>query len=208
MISLEHTSCIIFDLGGVILDIDYSKTSEAFYKLGFTDFDDFYHQNKQSELFSLFEIGKMTPQQFRHGVRQLANANYTDLQIDDAWCCMLGQFRESVIPLLKALKANFKLVLFSNTNEIHYQRVVQSIHKNYNTNMLEILFDNLYFSHQLHARKPDPSAFQAVLKQASAQAHNTIFIDDTKRHVRGAEAIGIRSYWLEKGRQVTDLFPH
>ena len=77
MINLENISCIIFDLGGVLLDIDYDKTSQAFLKLGFADFDKFYRQDQQTELFSLFETGKITPKQFRNGVRKLAHSNYT-----------------------------------------------------------------------------------------------------------------------------------
>ena len=136
----------------------------------------------------------------------LAHYHYTDQQIDEAWCNMLGQFKESVIPLLQRLRLHYKLVLFSNTNQIHYEHAIQSMQKKFGHNILEKLFDSLHLSHKINVRKPDASAFQTVLRLENTQSYETVFIDDTKRHVQGAQTIGIKSYWLEKDKLVTDLF--
>ena len=96
---------IIFDLGGVILNIDYHKTIDAFTALGIADFDAMYSQAAQSNLFDDLETGRSTPQQFRDGIRQYLPEGTTDAQIDAAWNALLEDLPAERLRLLEACKA-------------------------------------------------------------------------------------------------------
>ncbi|MGB0894154.1 MAG: hypothetical protein ACPGUD_07085 [Parashewanella sp.] len=123
MLNLSGISTLLFDLGGVIINIDYHETSKAFQLLGFEHFADVYTQHTQSSLFSNFETGKTTSEQFRNFIRQNSKQSLTDQQIDDAWNAMIFDFPSTRLKLLKQLKSQYQLVLFSNINPIHLAKV-------------------------------------------------------------------------------------
>ena len=95
---------IIFDLGGVILNIDYNKTSEAFRDLGLIDFDNLYSQSEQSHLFDKFEKGLISENDFRENIRIFSKINLTDFQIDSAWNAMLLDLPAERIQILMTAK--------------------------------------------------------------------------------------------------------
>ncbi len=115
---LNKIKYIIFDLGGVIIDIRFRETIKQFKKIGFNDFDSIYNQIKQTRLFDLLETGKIPPQVFRNELRKYHN-QLTDEQIDFAWNFMIGDMPKSHIALLKRLRSRYQTFLLSNTNAIH-----------------------------------------------------------------------------------------
>jgi putative hydrolase of the HAD superfamily len=80
---------IIFDLGGVIINIDYNKAASAFKNLGIVDFDNFYSKAKQSTLFDEFEKGNISNEEFRNKLRSFLPEGISDAQIDACWNAML-----------------------------------------------------------------------------------------------------------------------
>jgi len=189
---------IIFDLGGVILNIDYNLTVDAFKNLGVSNFDALYSQAKQSELFDLMETGKISNNEFRKGIRTLVNIDLTDQQIDDAWNAMLLDLPKSRIELLEKLKnEGYRLFLLSNTNKIHYNAYTKNLNEEHKIVGLEQFFEKSFFSHQINRRKPATETFQYVLDEANLSGVETIFIDDSIQHVLGAREAGINSFHLE-----------
>ncbi|MDR4987474.1 MAG: hypothetical protein RG741_01385 [Bacteroidales bacterium] len=110
---------IIFDLGGVLLNIDYGLTIAAFKKLGVEDFDGFFTQAAQHKVFDRFDTGHVTPGEFRDRLRRLSGLNLSDRQIDDAWNAMLLDMPADRIKLLQKVRRNYRIFLLSNTNAIH-----------------------------------------------------------------------------------------
>ena len=80
---------IIFDLGGVLLNIDFQLAADAFKKLGFTHFEEIYSELSQASLFDDFEMGKIYPPHFRDQIRRKIKFHVTDNEIDKAWNSML-----------------------------------------------------------------------------------------------------------------------
>ena len=111
---------IIFDLGGVILDIDYNLTVKAFEKLGIPNFKAQYSKMSQSNLFDNIETGKINPEEFRNLIRVVAEKDVTDAEIDHAWNALILHLTQYRIEILKKLQNNYRLFLLSNTNKIHY----------------------------------------------------------------------------------------
>jgi putative hydrolase of the HAD superfamily len=197
---------LLFDLGGVLLNIDYNLTSKAFRNLGWDDFDEFYSQKNQQELFDQLEIGAITPKEFIHSI-QKTNPNLSDLEIIEAWNAMLLDLPFERIELLKRLKENHLLLLLSNTNAIHYEAFNGIITNQHSGLSLEELFHTTYYSHQLGKRKPHAETFEHILEMHGINASETLFIDDSIQHIEGAKEAGLMTYHLKKGEDITQLFP-
>ena len=195
---------IIFDMGGVIMDIHFEKTKDQFKKIGFNDFDNIYSKIKQSHLFNQFETGKIAPQTFRDGLR-LYNPKLTDEQMDHAWNNMIGEMPESNIALLKKIRKDYRVFLLSNTNAIHIAYFEKYLNGKFGYNPLTEMFEHTYFSFEMGKRKPDAEAYEHVLDCEQLQASETLFIDDTESNVTGAIKAGLFGYFLEN-ETINDLF--
>ena len=197
---------IIFDFGGVILNIDYKLTEQAFTKLGIEDFDSIYSQAVQKELFDVFEKGLMSPEDFRKGLRKYIEREVSDSEIDNAWNAMLLDLPEERIILLDKLRKNYRLFLLSNTNEIHYNSFLAYMKNKFRRDIFSEVFEKAYVSHQIHLRKPDAVIFEFVLRENSLRKEETLFIDDSIQHIEGAKRVGLKTLFLEKGKTILDLF--
>ena len=119
----NSVSTLLFDLGGVILNIEYSLTIQAFERIGGQDFQLRYSKAAQSSLFDDFEIGAISKDEFRNGIRALLDVNVSGQKIDHAWNAMLRDLPNARVDLLKHLRSKYQLILFSNTNQIHFATV-------------------------------------------------------------------------------------
>lgn len=188
---------IIFDLGGVLINIDYAAPIREFAKLGIPEFDQLYSKVAQSQLFDDFEIGKISPQVFREQVRAITKIALLDEDIDRAWNSILLDFPLQNKELLFELKSRYRLFLLSNTNEIHITCFEKILVKQYTQNFFPEVFENVYYSSRMGLRKPNANAFEHVLQHNGLSPHETIFIDDSIQHVEGALKTGLNAVWLD-----------
>lgn len=203
---LTSIDAIIFDLGGVVLNLDYNKTIDQFKLLGKENFEKLYTQSQQDKIFDQFETGKITAQEFRNYMKSFLSEQITDEQIDFAWNAMLLDLPSARIDLLLRLKKEYKIFLFSNTNEIHldaFQKIIQ--HQYGDAHLLEKIFHQTYYSHLVGARKPNPEAFSKVIGDHNLISQRTLFIDDSIQHIEGASAMGITVRHLVN-EDILDLF--
>ena len=199
---------IIFDLGGVILNIDYHLTIEAFKKLGFDDFDTLFTKARQTGVFDKLDKGLVTPDEFRNGIRELAKKTFTDEQIDNAWNAMLLDFPVHRLKLLEQIHSQYKTYLLSNTNQIHIEVYNQILFNTFGVRNLSPFFDKEYYSHVIHMRKPDAEVYELILNQNGLKAEETLFIDDSEHHIIGARKVGLNAYHLnlQEGETIEKLF--
>ncbi len=198
---------IIFDLGGVLLDVDYDATIQAFKDQNVTDFDNFFTQAAQIKLFDRLDKGEISPQEFRDTLRQLSGVRIGDQQIDDAWNAMLGTFPEERMTLLKKVKTHYRIFLLSNTNAIHYPVYQKYMHDRFGMAGLEDLFEKQYLSYRIGMRKPDVEIFEYVMDDSESDPGETLFIDDSLQHVHGAEEAGLHALHLDvQNGDVTQYF--
>lgn len=198
---------IIFDLGGVLLNIDYQATINEFKKLGMKDFDEFFTQAGQHQLFDRLDKGVISPPDFREELRDLSGIEATDDEIDSAWNAMLLDLPAKRLALLERVGRGYHTFLLSNTNSIHYPGYMDYLNRHYGITDLSALFDKQYLSFQVGMRKPDREIYTHVLSDQALQAGETLFIDDSFQHVEGARAAGLNAVWLDVQRmEVNDLF--
>ena len=188
---------IIFDLGGVFLDVDYSKTQQSFIDLGIENFDEFYQQSFSDPLFVQLEKGTITPEIFYDHFRLSTSTILTDEAIKTAWNAMLGKFRKSSIAILQGLKKKFNIYLLSNTNAIHYDAFTQIHYQQFGHRNFDQHFHKTYYSHLIQQRKPDAAAYEIILRENGLRAAEILFIDDTLKNIEGAKATGIKVLHLK-----------
>ena len=201
---------IIFDFGGVICDLDISRTIEKFKAFGLPRqefMNDQKEQDRQFELLvSSYETGRISSQQFREAIRNHYSVPPTDAAIDDAWNALLLDIPPQRIKLLEDIRKTYRIFLLSNSNEIHYLKYLHDFSQKYGYAGFDDLFEKAYFSFQVHLSKPDPSIFRLVLEDSNLLASETLFIDDTLIHVESAARSGITGYHLKEGEDLVSLF--
>jgi putative hydrolase of the HAD superfamily len=202
--SLIGIKNIIFDLGGVILNIDFQKSTEAFKKLGFNDFDSFYNMAKQSELFIKFEKGEINAQEFRNNLRMFKN-DLSDEQINLAWNAMILDIPKARIDLLLRLKTKYRTFLLSNTNEIHFKKYDKEIRLSSGLTGMDELFEKDYYSYKLGMRKPDKKIYEYVISENNLIPSETLFIDDSTINMEAAKQCGIKTYLIEKENDILNI---
>lgn len=196
---------IIFDLGGVIINLDIPKTIAEFNKLSVVPFESIYTQLQQSPIFDLFDKGQISETDFFKELKKYLKEDVTDTQMIDAWNAMLLDFPIHRLQLLNSLKSKYRIFLLSNTNETHITQLESDLHKEHRYKNLEPFFEKVYYSCRIGMRKPDSDIFKFVLNQNKLNAHETIFIDDSPQHIKGALNTGIQSYLLPRDKDVSDL---
>ena len=205
--NVNPINAIIFDLGGVLLDINYWLTIKAFNNLGCSDFESIYTQQKQSQLFDDFETGKVSSETFRKSLQKQMQFSISNVEFDNAWNKMLLQLPEQRIELLEKLNKKFSLFLLSNTNEIHIKAFKKIISSSIGYERFENCFKKVYFSSEIGNRKPNASCFEMVLSENKLSAAKTLFVDDSIQHVEGAYKIGIKTLLIESGEELVSIFP-
>ncbi|EKD72339.1 MAG: hypothetical protein ACD_45C00701G0010 [uncultured bacterium] len=193
---------IIFHLGGVIIDIDYNRTSEAFRKLGAFNFDAIYTQSKQDNLFDNYEVGKISSNIFRDALTKKLDISVKNEEFDNAWNAMLLDLPKNRLDFIKNLRKNYKIFLFSNTNEIHLRKVFDICQKQNGFNTFDNYFDKEYYSNIFGKKKPSPDAFISILNENNIEANETLFIDDSMQHILGARQAGLHATHLSNEKSI------
>ena len=202
---MKNVKTIIFDLGGVLLNINYQKTIEKFQELGIKNAQKLYSQKKQDDLFNRFETGKINEFEFLSTLKkETRSANLEDIK--RAWNAMLLDFPKKRIELLEVLNKKYCLFLLSNTNATHIHEFKKKIGIELYAKFSN-LFKKVYYSHEIGMRKPNQEIFQLILNENKLNPKKVLFIDDSIQHIKGAEKLGITTHHLENNK-ITKLFPH
>jgi putative hydrolase of the HAD superfamily len=197
---------IIFDFGGVILDIDTKLTVEALKNLGFRDWERLDTPEFYQEVIFPLEKGLDAPEVFRDKMRDFLKMNLTDEEIDRAWNALLFQLQADRIKLLEMVKNHYNIFLLSNSNIIHYHEFVKDLSTNFGYARFDDLFDKAYFSFELQLIKPDRKIYDYVIRDKALQPASTLFIDDRLENIEGARSTGLKARHLNNGDLLTDLF--
>lgn len=197
---------IIFDLGGVILNLDIQRTIQAFSEVSGKDFAQWYTQREQKALFDAFETGQISADVFRDAIRIELESPLTDATIDHCWNAMLLDLPLERLQLLEQLQQQKRTFLLSNTNAIHKTAFEQIIENQHGISSLSHLFERDYYSHLLGMRKPHTEVFQYILQTHSLRAEETLFIDDSIQHIEGAKKAGLNALHITGETDIISIF--
>lgn len=208
--NIQSYSNIIFDLGGVILDIDPHKTVDAFakhvYKKPNSEANHLYQKIVDGTLLMDYEKGNISDNEFRTALCQKLDIEITDEQFDDAFNAMLLNYTRERLDLLLKLSEHHNLFLLSNTCSIHYAWYNNLIRKEYGIDGLSVLFKKMFLSFEMGMRKPDVKIYRTVLEQAGIDATDSVFIDDSEPNVLAAQSAGIHGIHKPASVDLIDIF--
>ena len=198
---------IIFDLGGVILNIDYKRPQEEFKKLGIKDVETLYSKQNQVELFDLLETGKISEKEFVQKIKESSDLEISDSEIITAWDSILLEFPLRRLQILQQLQLHYNIYLLSNTNEIHEKAFNEMLKIQCGYPSLALFFDRVYLSHRVGLRKPDPKIFELVINENNLKIEETLFMDDSLQHIESASKLGLKTIHIKDNMTMeNDIF--
>jgi FMN phosphatase YigB (HAD superfamily) len=202
---MKNIDNIIFDLGNVILNIDYQNTIDAFKKIGVPNASSFYSKSSQLNIFNQLETGHISKQNFILEIQKIV-PKASASQIINAWNAILQDLPNERLEILKNIKDKFSIFLLSNTNSIHIEKIINKLgEKKYEE--FYNLFEKVYYSHEVKLRKPNSDIFKLVIKENCLSIKNTLFIDDSIQHIESAKKIGLKTYHLDGNKTLESIFP-
>ena len=198
---------VIFDLGNVIIDLDFTAAYAAFASLSGLSI----HGVKQKIIgftqFNHYEKGLISSAEFREQIRGLFQVEASDEAVDKAWCAILGGIPVERLNLLQKLKDTYRTFALSNTNDIHATKFNSIAEQSLGgTVSFNEYFEKVYLSHEMKMRKPDQEIYQTVLEDSNLKPHETLFIDDNLDNIRGASSLGIQTVHLTDPAQLISVF--
>ena len=197
---------IIFDLGGVVLNLDVNRTLQAFARLANVPVDKLIEHNTYDDIFHAYEMGRISTNSFLERMKQLFPGETTDEQVIDAWNAMLLDLPLDRLAHLERLRSNYKTIILSNTNELHLEAFNQIIAEATSGNKLSDYFDTVYYSHEMGMRKPNSDIFEFVLSEHGLRADETLFIDDMIQNIEGARSVGLETWHMtDQSKLITEL---
>jgi len=182
---------LIFDFGGVIIDIEPIRVGQSFRDMGVKNIEKVHELAVSRGLYLDLEKGLITPAEFRDGMREVSGLKFTDEQIDNAWNSMIVNFPKSRFDLLKQLKNNYNVYLLSNTNAIHYNYFNQYAVNNLGVKCLDDFFTKCFYSHKMKMRKPDPEIYIKMIETGKIKASESLYFDDLEENIFTARELGI-----------------
>lgn len=202
MIKLSDYDTIIFDFGGVILDINPDLSRHKFaVMLGVENA----RRLEEEQVPQLYESGRMTRGEFIAKINQIGGTNYSEEEILNAWNAMLLAYQKPRIEWIKRLRNTHKLLMLSNTNESHFEYFHNKLIAEYGVTFYQ-LFDHVYLSHEIGLLKPSLEIFQKVIDEQQLNPQRTLFIEDTQRNADAARQVGLQTLLIPRNGNFYEFF--
>lgn len=198
---------IVFDLGAVIIPIDFEKTFHAFSILSKLPIEEIKRRYQSTSLFVDFEKGIIGNFAFLQQLRLLLEVDktVTDQQLIDAWNTLLLPIPNERIERIKSLASSYRLFLLSNTNPIHIKDVNRILFECTAVSALEKLFETTWYSYDLGLIKPYAEIYTRILEIKGLQANETVFLDDNADNISGALSVGIHALHVTETNEMIEL---
>ena len=203
MIDLSTLDTIIFDLGGVVVNLDINRTVNTFKNLGISNVEHWINPGLHTDIFLKLEVGEISEKEFYRGIRELAGVKVSDSKIKAAWCAMLIDLPNERVKIIEKLKKTHRVILLSNTNAIHVG-YFDGFAKGYSS--MSDLFHKVYYSFLMHDHKPNISIFRSVIESEKLTPGKTLFLDDAEANIVAAQSAGIGTQFVAPGNQMEDIF--
>lgn len=199
------TKNLLFDLGGVIMDIDRLRAVKAYKNLGMTDADSFFDPYLQRGYFGQLEAGQITPEEFRRDIRPLFSRPVSDEEIDRGlFEFLLGIPAERLKRLADLRRAGHGVYLLSNTNAIMWHGSILPEFRKLGGDISDY-FDGIVTSFAVGCCKPDARIFNHAAKTLAINPAETTFFDDGPANVEAAKALGFHAELVSAERDFMTL---
>ncbi len=196
---------LLFDLGGVIMDLDRNRCVEAFNALGMRDADEFLGVYGQKGDFLALERGEIDAPEFRRRIRPLFDRPVTDAEIDTAFNrFLIGIPRHRLEALRRLRSEGYRIYLLSNTNPIMMEGFIAEQFRQEGLEMKDY-FDGEVCSYKAKCYKPEPEIFEYTCRTCGIEPGETLFFDDSQANVDAARALGFHALRVAPGTEFADM---
>lgn len=183
---------LLFDYGGVLVDLDKQRCISAFEELGF-DIRPFLGTYAQAGFFSELERGVISIEAFCDKIRRAAGkSSLTDEQICGAWRKYLTGVPAERLEMLLKIKQHYQTFLLSNTNAIHWKMAVEDYFC-FQGHNVDDFFNKKFLSFELGAEKPAAAIYQAVIDGIGCAPEDILFFDDSEVNCQAAREMGLQA---------------
>ena len=200
----SNISTLIFDFGGVLIDLDMNQSILNFKKLGVENVENYLSNFGQSGFFMQLEKGKISAEEFRSEIRKMTTNTITDKEIDDAWNAFLVRIPSEKLDIVYQLRKKFRVIMLSNTNAIHFPYAERTFFS-YKNRGIDEYFDKCYRSYDMKMAKPDAEIFEAILSQEQVAANQCLLLDDGPKNIEQAQKMGFQTYFVDPKEDLSFL---
>jgi putative hydrolase of the HAD superfamily len=205
MQQMEGIKAIVFDLGGVIVDLDRDRAVRYFEEAGVKNAGELLNAYHQTGIFKQFEEGSLDRETFYTEFCKLVGKETPHAAIDRGWMGFIANLEQYKLDMLDELRKKYAVYLLSNTNPV----VMEWAHSpafSKEGRILPDYFDKLYLSYQIGCLKPDKAIFEYVIKDAEIIPEETLFVDDGKDNCEAAAALGFKTFMPRNGEDFRYIF--
>ncbi|MFK7861523.1 MAG: HAD family hydrolase [Granulosicoccus sp.] len=178
---------LLFDLGGVVLEVDFTKVFHSLASISALDAKEIKHQFSMDWHYQQHERGGIEASEFFQHLRHTLQLTATDDEIAQAWNDIFGRQMTASLDAIDTISNEIPCYGFSNTNRTH------QTYWEYHYPRIPTTFVKLFVSSEIGLRKPDASAFEFVLREMSVEPEEVLFFDDTQENIDGAKRLGIQT---------------
>ncbi|MCX4369692.1 MAG: HAD family phosphatase [Duncaniella sp.] len=196
---------LLFDLGGVIMDLDRDRCVRAFEALGMRDAEDFLGVYGQKGAFLALERGDIDADEFRREIRPLFDREVTDEEIDSAFNQFLTGIPQERLRALRQLRKRYGVYLLSNTNPIMMNGFIAEQFRQEEGMEMKDYFDGVVASYVAKCYKPDREIFDYACEKCGIKPEETLFFDDSQANVDAARALGFYAELVAPGTEFTEI---
>jgi len=200
----SNISTLIFDFGGVLIDLDMNQSILNFKKLGVENVENYLSNFGQSGFFMQLEKGKISAEEFRSEIRKMTTNTITDKEIDDAWNAFLVRIPSEKLDIVYQLRKKFRVIMLSNTNAIHFPYAERTFFS-YKNRSIDEYFDKCYRSYDMKMAKPDAEIFEAILSQEQVAPNQCLLLDDGPKNIEQAQKLGFQTYFVDPKEDLSFL---
>lgn len=199
------TKAIVFDLGGVLIDLDPDRCIRAFREiLGFERITEILDPCHQKGIYGDMEAGLISADEFRAQILAESRPGCTAADVDRSMAALLVGMAPYKVQLLQDLAARYPLYALSNNNDISMARFHQ-IFEEMGLDWRHVFREEI-ISCRLKMLKPGPEIFREAVRRIGFAPQDILFVDDSMRNVEGARAVGIQAVYYEQGADLRQVF--
>jgi len=198
---------LLFDLGGVIIDIERRNCVDAFEALGLENADSYFGLYSQEGVFMAIEDGSIGVDEFHRVMHEKLPADITDQQIDDAFQRFITGIPAHRLETLRELRRQgYRLYLLSNTNPVMWNGIIADEFRKEGRER-EDYFDGIVTSFTAKTLKPSRKIFEYTCRKLGIKPDETLFFDDSAANTHAAAELGFSTATVEPGTEFTDYLP-
>ncbi len=197
MIDFSKIKNIVFDLGNVIINIDFELTYQALAALTDKDVGEVKKQLDEINLWNRYEEGLVTDELFLDTLYKALELTCSLEQLKEAWCAILMDIPQRRIDMIDNLRNKYRVFILSNTNNIHIQVINGTLKAQFNKPDLRSIVEKAFYSYEMKTRKPEKEIYLTMLADAGITASETLFLDDVVENIEASKKQGIQTILVD-----------